>query len=469
MGAAQSAVAAERRRGASGDGGDLLLGAPGKQPRLRFSRVQREQQQRDGDAPLPPPGAARAAGAPYEPTLSGPPRPPCDAARAAYVESLGLHGAPPSAEIEGVLRLACGIFNARAALVVLVGDGRIWIKDGLNFQVGVSGVLLVCLERRSQGLGSRARAPGALGARPGGLAARRRVCAQPRPSGLPLRQQPLGPAALKPPTLITHHQTGDFPWRKSFCAWTLASEQAQPLIVPDATADPRRAAAAASPRRSPAAPGPSGPRRAASPRQPPAHPFPPRSPSPARRPAAARRGPPGSPRAKPCTPTPHLRFAGNDLVKAGHVGFYAGTPLISRGGHRLGTLCCADPSPRACPDERQARDAAAAAAAAGRRAAAVHSTPPSALRARVPCPTPAPTLTSLRIRSAFRIRILLRSAPSSPISQTSSPPTSRGPPSSPPGPAPLRKRPRPRPRPRRSRRRRRRRGQGPTAARPCCA
>jgi hypothetical protein len=34
-------------------------------------------------------------------------------------------------------------------------------------------------------------------------------------------------------------QPGDFPWRNSFCGWTMASEQAQVMVVNDATADAR--------------------------------------------------------------------------------------------------------------------------------------------------------------------------------------------------------------------------------------
>ncbi|GBF96073.1 hypothetical protein Rsub_08949 [Raphidocelis subcapitata] len=46
------------------------------------------------------------------------------------------------------------------------------------------------------------------------------------------------------------------------------------------------------------------------------------------------------------------RFKSNPAVTSGMVGFYAGTPLIAPNGHRLGTLCCADPSPRVI-DESQ--------------------------------------------------------------------------------------------------------------------
>lgn len=79
-------------------------------------------------------------------------------------------------------------------------------------------------------------------------------------------------------------ELGDFPWRKSFCAWTLSSPEPQALIVRDAHAD--------------------------------------------------------------------ARFHDHEYVKAGAIGFYAGIPLVASNGHRLGTLCCADPSPREF-DERQ--------------------------------------------------------------------------------------------------------------------
>jgi PAS domain S-box-containing protein len=41
------------------------------------------------------------------------------------------------------------------------------------------------------------------------------------------------------------------------------------------------------------------------------------------------------------------RFADNPGVRLGRIGFYAGAPLITRDGHRIGTLCVADPAPRA--------------------------------------------------------------------------------------------------------------------------
>ena len=72
---------------------------------------------------------------------------------------------------------------------------------------------------------------------------------------------------------------GEFPWRCSFCGWSLASPTPQALIVPDATKD--------------------------------------------------------------------ARFAANPFVLgAPHIRFYAGAPVISRGGHRLGTLCIAGTAPR---------------------------------------------------------------------------------------------------------------------------
>lgn len=32
---------------------------------------------------------------------------------------------------------------------------------------------------------------------------------------------------------------GDFPWRWSFCGWTMASKNDQIMVIPDATKDPR--------------------------------------------------------------------------------------------------------------------------------------------------------------------------------------------------------------------------------------
>ncbi|KAI8472537.1 MAG: kinase-like domain-containing protein [Monoraphidium minutum] len=94
-------------------------------------------------------------------------------------------------------------------------------------------------------------------------------------------------------------RTGDFPWRMSFCAWTLASETPQPLVVNDARADARRAAWAAH---------------------------------------GAAWG--------------RMAFADHPIVKSGHIAFYAGPPLIASNGHRIGTLCCADPNPQSF-DEHQ--------------------------------------------------------------------------------------------------------------------
>jgi len=41
------------------------------------------------------------------------------------------------------------------------------------------------------------------------------------------------------------------------------------------------------------------------------------------------------------------RFCSNPYVKTGAVACYAGTPLVTSHGHRIGTLCCADDTPRA--------------------------------------------------------------------------------------------------------------------------
>ncbi len=56
------------------------------------------------------------------------------------------------------------------------------------------------------------------------------------------------------------------------------------------------------------------------------------------------------------------RFADNPGVRLGRIGFYAGAPLITRDGHRIGTLCVVDPAPR--PDGAEA-DAGALAQLAG--------------------------------------------------------------------------------------------------------
>src|SRR5690242_18486218 len=45
------------------------------------------------------------------------------------------------------------------------------------------------------------------------------------------------------------------------------------------------------------------------------------------------------------------RFADNPLVTGGRVGFYAGAPVRTADGHKLGTLCVIDPRPRAFSDD----------------------------------------------------------------------------------------------------------------------
>ena len=130
---------------------------------------------------------------------------------------------------------------------------------------------------------------------------------------------------------------GEFPWRCSFCGWSLASPTPQALIVPDARKDARFAA----------------------------NPF--------------VTGPPG-------------------------IRFYAGAPVISRAGHRLGTLCIAGMAPRAASAADAAtlatladlvaveleRDAAAAQAAAwSERRLAAATAAASAVVATAPRPSPA--------------------------------------------------------------------------------
>ncbi|KAI8472786.1 MAG: hypothetical protein J3K34DRAFT_519492 [Monoraphidium minutum] len=88
---------------------------------------------------------------------------------------------------------------------------------------------------------------------------------------------------------------GDFPWYHSFCGWTMANPTPQPLVAnptpqPLIVNDARKDA----------------------------------------------------------------RFCDLPLISAGELGFYAGTPLIASNGHRLGTLCCADPRARDAFDGRQA-------------------------------------------------------------------------------------------------------------------
>jgi hypothetical protein len=48
--------------------------------------------------------------------------------------------------------------------------------------------------------------------------------------------------------------------------------------------------------------------------------------------------------------TKHTRFCNNPAARALGVRFYAGAPLVSSAGHRLGTLCFADAKPRVFDD-----------------------------------------------------------------------------------------------------------------------
>lgn len=58
-------------------------------------------------------------------------------------------------------------------------------------------------------------------------------------------------------------------------------------------------------------------------------------------------------------------FADNPLVTGGRVGFYAGAPVTTAGGHKIGTLCVIDPQPREFgEDERETLRALAAAVSA---------------------------------------------------------------------------------------------------------
>ncbi len=52
------------------------------------------------------------------------------------------------------------------------------------------------------------------------------------------------------------------------------------------------------------------------------------------------------------------RFADHPGVRLGRIGFYAGAPLITRDGHRIGTLCVIDPAPRSDLTEATAGDLA---------------------------------------------------------------------------------------------------------------
>ncbi|KAK9820570.1 hypothetical protein WJX72_011761 [[Myrmecia] bisecta] len=106
-------------------------------------------------------------GSPYEQHFLGPPVPPCNDERLETLHALQQVDEPPDPEISHIVSLICNVFKTNAALVALVEDGRIYIRNSQGFQ------------------------------------------------------------------------RGDFPWRWSFCAWTLAPKHGQCLVVEDALEDSR--------------------------------------------------------------------------------------------------------------------------------------------------------------------------------------------------------------------------------------
>uniref|UniRef100_A0A383VAX6 GAF domain-containing protein n=1 Tax=Tetradesmus obliquus TaxID=3088 RepID=A0A383VAX6_TETOB len=114
-------------------------------------------------------GAPVLPGAPHNPHLNGPPRPPCEDERLEVAEQISeLLDAAPKKELENILSLVCSIFGVGNALIALFGDRRIYILNTI-----------------------------------GGFKA------------------------------------GDFPWRWSFCGWTMASEQHSVMVINDALEDAR--------------------------------------------------------------------------------------------------------------------------------------------------------------------------------------------------------------------------------------
>ena len=241
---------------------------------------------------------AAAAGGAHRPDLIGPPRPPCDPER--LVELHRLMGAPAA---PSTTTIATTTSSPRDALAPTPGDARTPQVDHI--------VTLLCR---------------LLGSEDAMLALL---------DGKRVFIRDAEGRTFKP---------GEFPWRCSFCGWSLASPTPQALIVPDARKDARFAA----------------------------NPF--------------VVGPPG-------------------------IRFYAGAPVISRAGHRLGTLCIADTTPRVVSSadvatlatladlvavelERDAAAAVSSARAEGRlraasaAVAAVAATPSAASSASAALPPP---------------------------------------------------------------------------------
>jgi hypothetical protein len=148
MGAAQSAVLAEaaagergRSRGAAARAAAATAAAataaaapPVAAPRATTDGAA------TAAAARPPPdaalGVAAALGGAFSPVNAGPPLPPCEAARAAFAESLDLMDSPSTPELDNILSLLLGMTRTRCALIALFGDRRIWVKAGLNFSEG---------------------------------------------------------------------------------------------------------------------------------------------------------------------------------------------------------------------------------------------------------------------------------------------------------------------------------------------
>lgn len=113
--------------------------------------------------------AVPARGGPHRTINLGPPKPPCQEARLATLQRLGLAGnSLPDPTIGPLVDLMCKVFNTQNALVAILDQERVFIKEGTGM-----------------------------------------------------------------------FQRGDFPWRWSFCGWSLASHCHQDFIVPDARTDAR--------------------------------------------------------------------------------------------------------------------------------------------------------------------------------------------------------------------------------------